>query len=707
MSESRDLLKRNFRRFLLLVVLVAVTYLVVRNIGVSGNMLKAVIGLGAVVFIHEFGHFIFAKLCGIKVEVFSIFMPPTLLGMRKTEDGLRFRILPKFFPKENDERGDGWLSFSIGKGSKRGETEYCIGLIPFGGFVKMLGQEDVGSIEVNDDPRSYANKPVGTRLVVIAAGVVLNAISAILIFMTVFLIGINLTPPVVGGVVPDSSAARVGLKPGDEIIEIAGESYNLDFSSIAVAAVLSGKDEEVKVKVKHRDGSIEDFVMVAKQMPGRPTRVFGIAQPQSLTIAKLSKADANDLCARTGLIAGDRIKSVNGKDVQSHWELSRIVQDAFVPAVTVLAERTDPVSKVVKLVKSQIRLSLSPTRKEANSAPTLGDIYSMVPRLRITDVSGVRYVNDTEPSLQSGDIILAIGNVENPIYEEMGEVTTEYEDRELPMKVLRTDADGVEEILTVSVVPKWSKESKRVVIGIGVVFDIERAVVAKTVTGKGGSAALAIPRGSSITAVDGANVSNFYDVAREIGRYVGKHITIYYRLDEEIAGDVVLDVGGTEEFVPIKSTFAGYIPFKPLERVYKAGGPIDAIMMGYRKTVMFIAQTYATLKSLISRSVGMENLMGPVGIVTISYQVAAKRPFVYQLYLLGLISACIAVLNFLPLLPFDGGHIVFLLIEKVKGSPVNERVQGVILQAGWVLVGVLILYVTFNDILRIFKMLSL
>ena len=103
----------------------------------------------------------------------------------------------------------------------------------------------------------------------------------------------------------------------------------------------------------------------------------------------------------------------------------------------------------------------------------------------------------------------------------------------------------------------------------------------------------------------------------------------------------------------------------------------------------------------------MENLMGPVGIVTISYQVAAKRPFVYQLYLLGLISACIAVLNFLPLLPFDGGHIVFLLVEKVKGSPVNERVQRVILQAGWVLVGVLILYVTFNDILRIFKMLSL
>ena len=69
----------------------AAILLVVRNIGVFGNILKVLIGFGAVIIIHEFGHFIVAKLSGIKVEAFSIFMPPTLFGMRRTKDGLRYR----------------------------------------------------------------------------------------------------------------------------------------------------------------------------------------------------------------------------------------------------------------------------------------------------------------------------------------------------------------------------------------------------------------------------------------------------------------------------------------------------------------------------------------------------------------------------------------------------------------------------------------
>ena len=93
-----------------------------------------------------------------------------------------------------------------------GETEYTIGLIPFGGFVKMLGQDDVGPMKINKDPRSYSNNSALARAAVLAAGVTFNAITRYR-YIIVFLIGINLPAPVVGGVLPDSPAARAGIKP--------------------------------------------------------------------------------------------------------------------------------------------------------------------------------------------------------------------------------------------------------------------------------------------------------------------------------------------------------------------------------------------------------------------------------------------------------------------------------------------------------------
>ena len=216
MSEPKGLLNKYFRLILPAAIFVVAIYLIVQNIDVFGNILLVVVGFGAVVFIHEFGHFIVAKLGRIKVEAFSIGYPPTLVGIRKTEDGYRVRILPDFFRKEDEESQDGSLSFTVGSGGGRAwETEYRIGLIPFGGYVKMLGQEDTKAAEANDDPRSYANKSVGTRMATIAGGVTFNAVSAVIVFMIVFLIGIRLMPAVVGGVVPGSPAAKAGLRAGD------------------------------------------------------------------------------------------------------------------------------------------------------------------------------------------------------------------------------------------------------------------------------------------------------------------------------------------------------------------------------------------------------------------------------------------------------------------------------------------------------------
>jgi regulator of sigma E protease len=697
MSETEGFLKRfpkkYYRTLLWAVVAAVAVYLIARNIGVFGNILLVVLGFGAVVLVHEFGHFLVAKISGVKVEAFSIGFPPALVGIQRTEKGYRIRLLPKFSEKEG-EPDDEKLSFTLGKKAKASDTEYRIGAVPFGGFVKMLGQDDIGPNKSSDDPSSYANKPILTRMAILSTGVLFNATSAIIILMMVFLVGIEMPPPVIGLVLPDSPAAKAGLKAGDEVIEIDGESWNLDFVNIQVAAALSSRGEEVRLKVQ-RGGELIDFAIVAEptETLGGKMRLFGVLPPQNLTIAKVS--DVNSLRESIGLVPGDRVKSVNGMEVQSHWELTEIVEDVLMPEVTLSAERKDEAGEL-KLVESRIPLILRfAENSKVKSESDLYHIYSMVPRLRIEVV-------DANSGLQEGDIILGIGDVENPTYTQLREVTTKYEDKELSVRVLRADDNNVEETLIVTVKPKRQRGSDRVLIGFYPVLDATHAVVAKTISVEEGPEKLNIPDGAVITTVDGTPVSNFYDIIREVRQYPGERITIDYRVNEQVAGSVALNVETEGEPITVKSTFADYVPFGELKRLYKADNPIEAIGMGYKKTIMFITQTYLTLRRLVSRDVSPKNLLGPVGILAASYTAVSERPFVYYVYFLGLISACIAVVNFLPLPPLDGGLVVLLLIEKVKGSALSEKTQEIIAYAGWIFIGGFFLYVTFNDVVRTF-----
>jgi len=721
MSDKPSASVRSYARVVLLVLVAVMTaVLIVRNFDVSRNVLLVLLGFGAVVLVHEFGHFVVAKLCGIKVEAFSIFMPPILLGIKKADRGYRIRILPELLRKEGNQREEGLLTFHVGKKILPGETEYRIGLIPFGGFVKMLGQDDVGADKPSDDPRSFANKPAWVRAAVFASGVTFNVISAVIIFMIVFMVGINLVAPVVGGVMPGSPAERAGIEAGDEVIEVSGKDGRLDFSDIMMAAVLSGEGKEVPLKIRRSDGTIKDVKLVAEKLPGEKFRGFGIEGPMSLTIEQLVPGDANRLFTETGLLPGDRIRSVGGVDVNSYWQMQKVIEGTFAADVAVLAERRQSSGKL-ELVET--RLSLHPvaaTDPNVQTEADLANICTIVPRLRITGVVGkpVSFkerllgllsrvglggakVDDT-PRLKAGDIIVAVADVEKPTYLELRQLTNEYEDKELPVTVLRSDSNGVGQRVTVPVVPEKLPDSERVVIGIEVELDAEEPIVAKTIATKQYPKPLDIPSGARITAVDGVEVSSFYDVASQLQANAGQRVTIDWRLNEQVAGNVAVDVGEEKGIVKVHSFLEQIVPFARLERLYKGKGPVDAIMMGYKRTKIFIIQTYVTLQRLIGGVVSPKQLMGPVGILTVSYRIVATQPFVYYVYFIGLISACIAVFNFLPLPPLDGGLVLLLLVEKIKGSALSIRTQEIIAYTGWGLIIALFIYVTFNDVVRSF-----
>jgi regulator of sigma E protease len=691
-------------------VAIAIIYLVVNNFETAWNILLVLLGFGAVVIIHEFGHFVVAKACGIKVEAFSLFMPPILFGIKKIDRGWRIRVLPELFKGEGENADEGQFSFTMGKKPVAGETEYRIGLIPFGGFVKMLGQEDVGAVKENADPRSFANKPALSRAAVLAAGVTFNVISAVVIFMIVFLAGINLPAPIVGGVVPGSAAQLAGMQPGDEVIEIAGEDGHLDYSDVVMAGVLSGKNKEVLLKIRKENGAVEEVKLEAKQLPGARFREFGIKKPETLTIAKLLPKSAIDLKKATGLIPGDVIKAVDGVDVNTNWRFEEIVESTFEPNVPILAQRKDA-SGQTQLVEGRVALVFPAVTSTADeNEENLVNICGMIPRMRIADVKMTFKqrllkrlgLKDKTERLKEGDIIVGIGSVENPTYAEMREITNEFENKELLITVLRNEPNVGEKRLVIPVVPKRDTDVNRVVIGIVAELDVNHPVVAKTIAAPGASGmAPTIPRGAAITAVDGVKVSNFFDIAKELKKNAGTRVTVDWRIDPQAAGNTFVEVSGRDKVVIARAIPMQIIPFKQLEWLYKAAGPVEAMKMGYKRTKIFIIQAYVTLPRLIGGLVSPKEMTGPVGILAFSYRIVSEQPLVYYVYFLGLISAFLAVMNFLPFPPLDGGLVVLLIIEKIKGSALSMRTQEAIAYVGWGLVLALLVYITFNDIVRI------
>jgi regulator of sigma E protease len=128
--------------------------------------------------------------------------------------------------------------------------------------------------------------------------------------------------------------------------------------------------------------------------------------------------------------------------------------------------------------------------------------------------------------------------------------------------------------------------------------------------------------------------------------------------------------------------------------------PAKAMMIGVNKTYYFIVQVYVMMKRMIvTRSMGLEQVSGPIGIIKMGSDVASMG-VPALMYFLALISANLAVINFMPLPIFDGGVFVFLLIEKIKGKPVSIKVQVATQIIGLTLIIGVFLFVTFQDIAK-------
>lgn len=195
---------------------------------IIGYALPFVAVLTVLVFVHELGHYLVARWCGVAVETFSIGFGREIYGW-------------------NDSRGTRWR-FSI---------------LPFGGYVKFAGDHGPASTPDRaapaDDPDNFHNKPLWQRAAVVVAGPAANFLFAIFIFAALFIsLGQPQTPARVDTVLPDSAAALAGLQPGDLIVAADGETVD-DFGDIR-RIVAVNLDRELDLAVE-RDGEIVRFVL--------------------------------------------------------------------------------------------------------------------------------------------------------------------------------------------------------------------------------------------------------------------------------------------------------------------------------------------------------------------------------------------------------------------------------------------------------------
>jgi len=307
-----------------------------------------IFGLGAVVFVHELGHFLVAKAVGIRVERFALGFGPRLFGYK-------------------------------GK-----ETDYSVMLLPLGGYVKMLGQEDFAPLEDAEgepDPRAYSSKSVGARFAVIAAGVTMNVIFAAILFVILGMVGMRFQAPVVGETIPgypadeakivwvDEAGKELGkgaypdqpstLQPGDRIVTIDGKGWLIPILGrevtrsrrIVVQALLSDETDRYTLGITRTIGDGEKVLtgrveLGLKMAPsplgsGGMFPSFGIAFAASTKLMRGSEFAAEADEDKEVFTNRDRIVAINGQEVVHNWDIREIQKTLLGRETTLTVERSN------------------------------------------------------------------------------------------------------------------------------------------------------------------------------------------------------------------------------------------------------------------------------------------------------------------------------------------------------------------------------
>ena len=652
------------------------------------SIVLVALGLGFVIFIHELGHFLLAKWNGVKVEKFSIGFGPTLLGFR------------------------------------RGETEYVVAALPLGGFVKMLGEGTEDEQTKSNDPRAYPNKSVGARMAIISAGVIMNVFLGLACFVYAYGHGLDVIPAKVGGVVPGSPAYKAGMRPGDEIVSIDGRQ-DVNFTTLTLKVALSANGQVLRFGVRRpgRDELIEmDIEPVREAKSERPT--IGVLQAEGLSIGTfMPPAGMKDPPTYPGL---DRAESEDFIDTLAAAAPS---DTEPAPMATIddyqrmLAGNLDkPVKHVIER-RSSSSGEDGPVQERLELTLPRAYFVDLGLRLTIEPISAIQTGSPAEQAgFRPGDRIVKFdGRDFDPM--RLPSLCHQNAGKPMTFEVERATADGGHKTQTLTATPdatppwSWYRPSLDLdVPGLGLCYPVSTRVVA--VKPESPAARAGIKTGDVITSMTlkrskTAKASGGKPAASDRAATIkfddGSSTWIYafgvLQVQRDLDVELVVNKASVSSHVQPECDESWPYPsrglaFLQLRRKMPPQPIGSALRLGYDDTIENILSIYAMFRSLATGRVGFSSLGGAITISRVAFG-AARMGLTYLIHFLGILSINLAVLNFLPIPPLDGGQMVFLIAEKVRGRPLPESALVAGTYLGLFLVLGLMIFVTFQDIFRL------
>ncbi|HZZ73433.1 MAG TPA: site-2 protease family protein [Pirellulales bacterium] len=712
----------------------------------SGNSLlnsiwgwtEAALALGAVIFIHELGHFLVAKLCGVKCEKFYI----------------GFDI-------------GGWKIAHF----QWGETEYGIGILPLGGYVKMLGQDDnpnnaeaereralkkgtaaeglqpgLSVAAPQFDPRSFIAQSVPERMAIISAGVIMNILFAFVLASWAYSIGVTYLVSEIKETFPGEGAWQAGLRPGDKVLQVGhvpGQQDNeqFDFDDLKQKIVFSDLDQGLDLKIR-RVGVEEPFWITVK--PDKQAAVkngmprLGIADSATNRLFEGEPAQPTSPADQpNGVQGGDTIVEVNDHPVHNFAEIE-----------TELAQHpSDPLDFVVLREPKSKAGAPSPAPGQGPSAQAERVKITIAPNprrmlgliMRMGKITAIEHGSPADKAgIKPGDFIVEIdGEPVNAPNTKWNPITLPEElrrraaagQKSIKIKVSRDRKEGQPEQLAFDVDlrnPTWFEgphikgaPMSAPAIGIAyrvmnIVQDVERKGPADA---SDDDAKRVLPNDTIEAAhfiISKEYEAKFKEVAKDDFKFSEDEpnwpifITVLQQTPPDTKVELTIKRGEKELKVELEPALSQRwfnpergLLFAPNTNKIVAQSFGEALDLGWHRTLRDMTQIVRTLKGLTSGQVSAKNLSGPIGIAA-GANMFAREGFVPLLLFMCLISANLAVVNFLPIPVLDGGHMMFLLYEGIRGKPPNERVMAIMTYCGLAFILSLMIFVIGLDISRLF-----